>query len=192
MTEKKRTLRPTSKTAWARGNDSGPHLAALPSGAVVKFRVPDQGALLRAGRLPTELREAAIIFTSHPDGTDDLMRELVITAALRGPGQDTLASVIQAGRELVPHLVAEMLLEPSVTQEEVEAGVFPELDIRMLLEFAERLRNTDAQGNELAITTMDEWATFRREHRGARGAGNGGASEPVADGAVPDADLEEV
>ncbi len=192
MTEKKRALRPTSLTAWAKSNDSGPHLAVLPSRSVVRFRIPEPGALLRAGRLPNELREAAIIFTSHPDGTDELMRELVITAALRGPGQDTIASVIAAGTAVTHHLIAEMLVEPSVTPEQVEEGILPELDVRMLLEFAERLRNTDAEGNVLPIVTMDQWATFRRERRGPDGIENGGAAEPLADGAVPVADEEQV
>jgi hypothetical protein len=164
----------------------------LASWAVVKFRIPDAGALLRAGKIPTELREAAIIFTSHPEGTDELMRELVITAALRGPGQDTLANVIASGRELTYYLIAEMLVEPKVLPEEVEAGLLPELDVRMLLEFAERLRNVDAEGNVLPITTMDQWATFRRERQSTGGPGNGGAPEPLTDGAVLDADEEQV
>ena len=190
--EQRRALRPTSKDAWAKKNDAGPHLAVLPSGAVVKFRIPDSSALLKAGRIPEQLREAAIIFTSHPDGTDELMRELVITAALRGPGQDTLASVIKAGRDLTPHLIAEMLVSPEVTPEEISEGLLPELDVRMLLEFAERLRKQDAEGNVLAITTLDEWASFRREPARDAGAGNGGSPEPLADGAVPNADEEPV
>lgn len=189
--EARRALKPTaSSAAWAKKNDAGPHLAVLPSGTVVKFRIPDSSALLKAGRLPDELREAAIIFTSHPDGTEELMRELVITAALRGPGQDTIASVIKAGQDLTPYLIAEMLVDPTITPEEV--ATLPELDVRMLLEFAERLRNVDAAGNELPITTMDEWATFRRKPGRPRGAANGGADEHEPDGDVPAADEEQV
>ena len=33
-------LRPTSKTAWAKSNDAGPHLAVLPSGAVANRAYP--------------------------------------------------------------------------------------------------------------------------------------------------------
>ena len=181
---------PTTKAAWAKRNDAGPHLAVLPSGATVRFRIPDQAELLKAGRLPEELREAAIIFTSHPDGTDELMRELVLMAAMRGAGQDTLASVIKAGQDLTPHLIAAMLVEPEATAEEVAEGLLPQYDVRMLLEFAERLRNVDAQGNRLPILTVDEWATFRRERARPDGPGNGGAPEPLAAGAVPDPDAE--
>ncbi len=180
--------RTTSKTGWAKANDAGPHVATLPSGTVVKFKIPDAGQLLKAGRIPNHLREAAIVFTSHPDGTDELMRELVITAALRGPGQDTITAVINAGHELAQVLVAEMVIEPAITAEEIADGAFPELDIRMLLEFAERLRNVDADGNELPITTMDQWATFRRQPPSVAGAGDGRANGSEPRGDVSDAD----
>jgi hypothetical protein len=192
MTTKKRSLKPTSKTAWAQANDSGPHLAVLPTGKTVKFRIPDSSALLRSGRLPEGLREAALIFSSHPDGPDELMRELVITAALRAPGQDTLGRMIQAGQDLTPYLIAEMLVEPEVTAEEIAAGDFHPLDIRMLLEFAERLRKVDAEGNHLPIITLDEWATFRREPARDAGARAGGGNGDSAAGALPDDDGGEV
>jgi hypothetical protein len=192
MTTKKSSLRPTSKTAWAKANDSGPHLAVLPSGNVVRFKIPNMSALVRSGRLPEALREAALIFSSHPEGPDELMRELVITAALRGPGQDTLSRMIAAGQDLTPHLLAEMLVEPELTAEEIAEGLLPELDVRMLLEFAERLRNVDAAGNQLPITTLDDWATFRREparEPGARASGDNGAGTA---GAPADADAGDV
>jgi len=188
------TRRPkiVTKSRWTKANDTGPHLAVLPSGLsadgnheYVKFVIPDAGQLLRTGRIPANLREAAIVFTSHPDGTDELMRELVITAALRGPGQDTITNVISAGHDLAHVLVAEMVVEPEITAEEVAGGVIPELDVRMLLEFAERLRNVDAAGNVLPIVTMDQWATFRRERPRLDVAGDGGADEPAVDGDLP-------
>lgn len=188
MTDSKRSRKPVSKEAWAKASDSGPHLATLPSGNVVRFRIPSSSALLRSGRLPEHLREAAIVFGSHPDGMEELMRELVLAAALRGPGQETLARVISAGQDLTPYLIAEMLVEPEVTPEEVAEGMFPELDLRMLLEFAERRRSVDAEGNRLPIVTLDEWATFRREPAGDAGARAGGAIRIAAEGALPGAD----
>jgi hypothetical protein len=185
-------MKVTSRTAWLKSNDAGPHMAVLPSGSVVKFRIPDAGQLLKSGAIPTNLREAAIVFTSHPDGADELMRELVIQAALRGPGQDTLTNVISAGQDLGDILVASMILEPEVTVEDVAEGRVPELDVRMLREFAERIRNTDAAGNVLPITTMDEWATFRRQSAGDRKPDDGNGDGPAVGDAVPDADAGEV
>lgn len=190
--EQRRSMKATTKSAWFKANDAGPHWATLPSGAVVKFRIPDAGQLLKSGAIPATLREAAILFSSHPEGSDELMRELVITAALRGPGQDTIAAVVSAGNDLRNILVAAMVMEPDVTPEDVAEGRMPELDARMLLEFAERMRNVDAAGQLLPITTMDEWARFRRQSAGDRstGDGNGTGDDPGAD--VPDADAGEV
>jgi hypothetical protein len=188
-----------TKSRWTKANDVGPHLAVLPSGLsadgnheYVKFIIPDPAQLLRTGRIPNHLREAAIVFTSHPDGTDEMMRELVMTAAFRGPGQDTITNVISAGHDLAHVLVAEMVVEPEITAEEVAGGVIPELDVRMLLEFAERLRKVDAAGNELPIITQDEWATFRRERPRVAVNGDVGTDEPAVVGDVPIVDDGEV
>lgn len=184
----KSSLKPTSKEAWAKASDSGPHTAVLPSRKAVRFRILSPGELLAYGGLPEGLREAAELYASHPDGPDQLMRELVITASLRDSGQTALNRLIQAGRELEPHIVAAMLVEPQVTAEEVASGAFPELDVRMLLEFAERLRNVDAAGNRLPIITLDEWATFRAGPERDAGAADGRDAEGLATGALSDAD----
>jgi hypothetical protein len=188
-----------SKSAWLAANDSGPHYAVLGSGLredgnhlYVKFMIPDSGALVRSGRLREDLREAAIIFTSHPEGTDELMRELVITAAIRGPGQDTLARMIQAGNDLTPYLISEMLLEPKITPEEVAEGLLPPLDVKMLLEFADRVRSVDAAGNALPITTLEKWASFRHQPDRRAGTGDGAANGDEPGGAVPEPDKEAV
>jgi len=190
--EQRRSMKVTSRTALLKANDSGPHMAVLPSGSVVKFRIPDAGQLLKSGAIPSTLREAAIIFTSHPDGPDELMRELVVQAALRGPGQDTMANVISAGMQLGNILVAAMFVEPEVTVEDIEEGRVHPLDVRMLREFAERMRNTDAEGNVLPITTMDEWATFRRQSARGGKPDDGNGDGPAVGDAVPDADAGEV
>ena len=52
------------------------------------------------------------------------MRELVITAAIRGPGQNTIASFIEAGQALTPYLIADMPHRASGDAREVAAGTF--------------------------------------------------------------------
>ena len=184
----KRSLKPTSKAAWAAANDTGPHLAGLPTGKVVKFRIPDQSALLRSGRLPEQLREVALMVAAHPEGADGYFSDLVQLATIRGEGQETISSAIASGLELTHHLIEAMLVEPEVTAEEVASGMFHELDIRMLLEFAERRRSVDAAGNKLPIITLDEWARFRNVPRSPEGPEPGGANGHVDPGALPDAD----
>ncbi len=192
MSTKPKTPRVTSKSAWLAANDAGPHVAVLPSGKAVKIVIPDTSALLRSDALPERLKESALVFTSHPEGADELMRELVITAALRGPGQDTLARMIQAGNDLTPYLISDMVVEPKITAEDVANGLLPPLDMRMLLEFADRRRNVDAAGNELPISTLAEWDSFREKPDSRAGAGDGGANGSEPDDTVSDPDEDAV
>lgn len=185
-------LKPASKADWKAANDAGPHRAVFPSGAVLEFRIPDQGMLLRAGRLPQRLRETALLCAAHPEGAEGHMRDLVMAATVSTDRDTAISEAIQDGIALGHALVAEMLVKPSVTPEEVEAGLFPEPDVKMLLEFAERRRNIDAAGNRVPVIALHEWGTFRHEPNGNGSAADGGAggSEPGAD--VPDADEDQV
>lgn len=182
--------KPVSAAGWRKRNDSGPHRATFPSGAVLEFIIPDSGSLLRSGRLPENLRETALLCAAHPDGPDGYMGELVTAAIIAGERNERSATVTQAiadGMELRDVLIAEMLVEPKVTPEEVARGDFPELDVKMLLEFAERRRNTDALGHKVPVVILAEWARFRDEPLSDLGAGNGDAGGSDARGDVPDA-----
>jgi hypothetical protein len=179
-----------SKAEWARANDRGPHVATLPTGSVVKFEIADASMLLRNGKLPEHLRVTAQLAVAHADGVDGYFQDLVQIALMRGgDAQATIAGAIQQGVELSHHLVAEMLIEPAVTAAEVASGMFHELDIRMLLEFAERRRNIDAAGQSLPIMVLDaeRWARFRHGSGDDQGAANGAADRPDVPADVPDA-----
>jgi hypothetical protein len=180
------TRKPSTKAAWQRRSDRGPHLATLPSGAVVKFQIPDASTLLKADRLPKELMDIAVLAAAHPDGPDGLMADLVFGATASTERNEVLQKTIREGLELRQVLVAEMLIEPQVDPDEVAS--LPELDVNMLLEFAERRRNLDAKGNQLPIMLVREWAPFRPERPGAGGAANGGGDGANADGALLDPD----
>lgn len=186
--------RVTSKQAWLAANDAGPHVAVLPSGVTVKIRIPDSSALLRSDALPERLRESALYFSSHPDGPDELMRELVIAASVRsdGPAQDAITRMIQTGNELTPFVIADMVVEPSLSPDDVAEGRVPELDVRMLLEFADRRRNVDAAGNELPIKLLADMAPFRLQPERREVAGNGTADADEPAGAVPEPDEDAV
>ena len=67
---------------------------------------------------------------------------------MEGPGQNTTASASpEAGQALTPYLIADML-GASGDARGGGGRTSPELDVRMLLELAERLRNVDAVGNQ--------------------------------------------
>lgn len=183
--------KPVSAAAWRKHNDAGPHLATFPSGAVLKFIIPDSGSLLRSGRLPDNLRETALLCAAHPDGPEGYMSELVTSAIIAGERADrqsTITKAISDGMELGHVLIAEMLVEPKVTPEEVARGDFPEVDVKMLLEFAERRRNVDAVGHRVPVVILAEWARFRDEPVGDDGARDSDPGRDDARGDVPDPD----
>lgn len=188
--EKRRA--PVSADGWRRCNDAGPHVATFPSGAVLKFVIPDSGALLRAGKLPERLRKTALYCAAHPDGPEGFMLELITAGMLDDERKTKVDEALVEALELEHILVAEMLVEPEVTAGEVGQGEFPELDVKMLLEFAERRRNVDAAGTKLPITLLSGWASFRSLEEGDGGAGNGAANGHDDPGAVPDADDRDV
>ncbi len=168
------------KAAWKQRSDRGPHTATLPSGQRVTFLIPDTGALIRSGRLPEQLKRLALLCAAHPDGPEGYMEDLLAIAIRQGRLEETLERSIQDGLELSYHLISEMVVEPAVSVDDVRSGELPELDLRMLMQFAERKRNLDADGNRLPILLLDEWATFRGQHarRESPAAGTSATDEP--------------
>lgn len=177
-----------SKTAWKQRNDAGPHTAVFPSGATLTFIIPDDSALLRAGRLRDELRTTAILCAGHPGGAEGYMGDLVTHAMLDAEREQRVVQTIEQGLEIQSELVAEMLVSPKVTAAEVASGEFPSMDIRMLVEFAERRRDTDAVGNRLPVIQLSDWAGFRGERNGAPGAREGGQGGDEHGADVPEPD----
>lgn len=188
----RQSRRPVSAAGWRKANDAGPHLVTLPSGATVRIIIPDENVLLANGRLPDQLRETALLCAAHPDGGEGFMHELSVAAAIEDERRAAVRSFIEDGLELRNHLVAAMLVEPEVTPEEVARGDFPELDVRMLLEFAERRRNVDAAGNLVPVVVAREWLRVRDLEAGGNGARDGEAGGSDARADVPGADDGEV
>lgn len=188
-----------TKASLAQANDRGPHIAILPTGLktgeAVKFQLVDAAMALRSGKLPEHIRVTAQLAVAHADGIDGYFQDLVQVAIMRGgDAQATIAGAIQQGVELSHHLIAEMLIQPEVTAADVASGMFHELDMRMLLEFAERRRDTDAAGNKLPIMVLDpeRWARFRYGPDNTPGAVDGGANGQDVPGDVPDLDRGDV
>lgn len=185
--------RVVTKSKWREANDAGPHYAVLPSGvdpdgedhSYVRFRILSTGELLRSGDLPEALRDIALMYAEHPEGPEELMRELVVSAAFAEKGREALVRLIRTARDLQPHLVAASLVEPEVTAQEIDSGAFPELDVKMLVELASRRRNVDAAGNRLPIALLDDLVPFRRQpadgESPARGedGGDAGGGDPA-------------
>lgn len=174
--------------AWKARSDRGPHIATLPSGEQVEFVVPDSNALIRSGRLPSRLLDIAVMAAAYPDGAEGYVADLAYRAVTerdteaKAAAAETLAQAIRDGLELRDWLVAQMVVKPELTPDDVIE--LPEPDVEMLLEFAERKRNTDSLGVVLPIVVLEEFARFRGVEAGGEGdaAGEGdGAVVPVVD-----------
>jgi hypothetical protein len=139
--------------------------------------VPDSNALIRADMLPDELSDVAIMAAAIEGGAD-VYFDVLGRAAIRDPAEmPKLKKAIKEGLELKDWLVAHMLVDPKVEPEDV--AELPEQDVKMLIDFAERRRNTDRDGVRLPIVLLEEYAQFRD---GPSGGTDDGAGEPVGAG----------
>lgn len=179
---------PDSREAWRQRNDAGPHTATFPSGAVLRFRIPTSGELLAAGVLPLELRDTVLLSLGHPEGAEGYMQDLVAAAIVDPHRNELVTQAIEHGIALRDHLVAAMLVEPAVTAAEVAGGEYPEEDVKMLLEFAERRRDRDATGARVPVIVARAWARFRDEPAGDDSARDRDGDGRDAGADVPDAD----
>ena len=159
----------------------------------VRFVFPDLSMLAGAGKIPDHLRAIALV---------RIAKELKL---LLEPGTDlpegaepTIDDAVLAENTVLNHwVVTQMVREVSNDGEEwakVELQVdgeglldppLPSEDVIMLLDFAERLRVTDARGVVMGVTPLSAYARFLHAHRehGLCGADCPGCEELRNEGA---------
>lgn len=153
--EKAADRAPVTKEEWAR---AAIHTITLPSGAVVKIKLPDLAALIKGGQIPNPLLEIAQkIGAGEP-----------VTAPEEGKGEgDDKESGVS--KELIGQisdfhafLVSKTVVEPTVSQDEVAAGAIPTEDIAVIVQFALRERDFDVVGHHLGgLEKVTEFRKFR-------------------------------
>lgn len=127
----------TTVAAWKK---AAVHEITLPSGMVVKIKIPDLPALIKTGQIPNNLIDAAL---TAVQGTTKVDRDFVI----------------QQG-EFVNKIVALTVVEPAVTEE--EAAEVPVEDRELIAEIASRQRDLDALGHHISgLHTNKDFRTFR-------------------------------
>ncbi len=176
----------------AASRDRGPHTATFPGGLVLRFQIPDAGKLARAGKLPDRLKKVALICAAHPDGPDGYMADVAFRAIAAGTFEESMAEQIQAGLDMASWLISEMLVEPTFTADEIDDGALAEPVKQMLLEFAERKRDTDAAGHKLPIITLEAMATFPARTGGTTSEGPEPAAQPEPHAATAEPDRGEL
>lgn len=132
---------PTNKKAkWKAAKV---HEVTCPSGMIVSIQIPNLPALIKAGRVPNELLEAAL-------GA--------------GPDTEVTKEMVEKQADFYNYLVSITVTDPSVEPHEV--GELPYEDIEMIVSLALRQRDMDAVYKH--IGGLDRVASFRDFRRRAR------------------------
>lgn len=140
-------VKAVTKTGW-KGHAVHEGIT-LPSGALVDIRIPNLPALVRAGQLPNHLVEVAAGVQS---GTVKITAEL-----------------FQQQEEFTNKLVALTVVNPKLTEEEVEE-VVPYEDQEHIVRLATRQDDLDALGRHIGgLHKQEDFRNFRQFGVGASG-----------------------
>lgn len=164
--EKQSTPEPWAGSGAAWKKRGGPHRITLPSGQRVLARVLGLSQLARLEGLPDDLTDAVVV---HVVNLEQGGLPAAIGAELSKAGHgDTEAAekahqhIADFGR-LTKHLVAEALVEPDLTVNDLDE--VPEEDLEMLMRIVTGRQTFDAAGVRIGVEPLDAWATFRDRHR---------------------------
>lgn len=125
-----------TKAGWKKNAE---HIIVLPSGTVVKIRVPDLARMIEVGTIPQNLMDAALGVAMNP--AEKPSRELISTQ-----------------REFTDLVTIVTAVEPKIADDDV-ADV-PYEDKEMLVAIATRQIDLDAEGSHIA--GLDKSEKFRR------------------------------
>jgi FtsP/CotA-like multicopper oxidase with cupredoxin domain len=135
------TAAPSTFDEWV---NRGTHSVELPTGVWVRIRFADLATLVAAQRVPDTLRRVA---------SETFLRNVRIeTGEEENPVDlDKLGELY----ELNMWLVSQMLVEPTLTADQVK--LLPAEDIDLLIDLAMRERDTDARGRRLGVAPLNQF-----------------------------------
>jgi hypothetical protein len=138
------TVKPISKAGWKK---AAVHTVTLPSSAVVKIKLPDLPAMIEAGNIPQHLMSAALATAKQVNEG-----EVPVT---------TIEDIIKE-REFTDIIVQNTVVEPKLDADDL--ADIPAEDKTMIVEFATRTRDLDAEWNH--IGGLDKISERFRQVRG--------------------------
>jgi hypothetical protein len=147
-----------TKTSWLK---SGTHTITTYTGHVIKIKYPNLALMMRIGLIPTHLRATAVK-VAKGEVTTSGAAALGVGEDLAEPEGDEAYEEILRVVELMDLLIAEMVVEPKLSQEDIDA--MPGEDRDLLLAIANRERDVDAAGVRLGVEPLSRWDTFRERH----------------------------
>lgn len=151
-----------SASSLADWKQLGVHEIALPSGAVVKARIPDAGALLRADAMPERLRAIVLLELTHKDGAAGALAEQIIAGIDDTEKLADIEKSQQALDQMQRRLLLEMVVDPALAEDDLDD--VPVDDRLMLVGIAQRELAYDALGRRVGVEPLDRWDTFREAH----------------------------
>lgn len=120
------------------------HPITLPSGTVIRIRIPNLAQLAKTGELPNELLKAAIPEIAGPEPAP--MTE------------DEARAAIEKLADFQTWITASAVVSPDITPADVPA--LPTEDVELIVAIATRQRDLDAVGHQ--IGGLEKVADFRR------------------------------
>jgi hypothetical protein len=149
------------------------HTVTLPSGAVVKIRLPDLSLLLAGQRVPERLRVLALEQVMGAiEGKPEIESE-------DGSATGKLEKQLGDLAELNFWLVSQMVVEPELTSDVLREGRLPNEDVEMLIALATRDTDEDALGVRLGVVPLERFDGFRDVGDGAARGQVDGLGDPV-------------
>jgi hypothetical protein len=165
-----KTAKPPTPEAWAGSAGSwkkrgGPHRSLSPPGSACSRTCSASPSWPELEGLPDDLTDAVVMHVvnlEHGGLPAAIGAELskAATATSRRPRRRT-KYIADFGR-LTKHLVAEALVEPELTVDDLDE--VPEEDLEMLMRIVTGRQTFDAAGVRIGVEPLDAWATFRDEH----------------------------
>jgi hypothetical protein len=128
------------------------HYPLLPSGARVGLRIPDLAAMIETGQVPQHLLSAALgLAQQSPDGDQKV------------PTVEDMTKSAAEEREFTDLLTLASVVDPEITEEDVQPGGIPFEDKQFIVALATRQRDLDAEGEHIAgLTKSEKFRKFRR------------------------------
>lgn len=143
---------PEGSGAW---KNRALHTITLPSGQVVRIRIPNLTLLIKNDVLPERLRQVAVQEALNPGGP-------LVQPGQAGEAVTVDTETVKQLYDLYEFLVVEMLVDPEITAGDLPD--LPQLDLDMLTQIAIRERDVDAAGIRLGIEPVSRWEVFRQQH----------------------------
>lgn len=132
-------IKPASVSAWKR---AGVHYPLLPSGVRVGIRIPDLPALIEAGTIPQHLLDVALEVAG-------------------GKIETPTIDLIKQQREFTDLVVQLTVVDPALKDEDLPGVPFE--DKELLVSFATRKRDIDAEGEHIAgLSSSEKFRRFRQ------------------------------